>query len=310
MWSVAGGIGAVPGVRCAGTKEGRFGLALIQARGPAAGVFTTNQFPAAPVQWSRRVVRSGPIEALIANSGCANALTGREGHRGAREMARLAARGLRVDHRHVAVASTGIIGRPLNLRLIERQVRHLLPRMEGGPGGAMGVARSILTTDTEPKEVALESNGVRIGGVCKGSGMIAPRMATMLAFLFTDARASRATLQTALSRAADNTFNMVVIDGDTSTNDMLLLVSTRRGPEVTPAQLGRLVEAACMDLTRQIAEDGEGATRLLTARVQGARSTREARQAARALVASPLIKTAIHGADPNWGRVVAALGYS
>lgn len=301
-----GGLSNVRGVRCGGAREGKYGVALIEARGPIAGVFTTNRCAAAPVLWTKRVVARGGAAGIIANSGCANCMTGPRGLRDAREMASLGAALLGASPEEVAVASTGIIGVELDLG----RVRALLGEVEMGSSAAASraAADALRTTDLRPKEVAVRFSGANIGGIAKGSGMIAPRMATLLAFLVTDARLSAPALRAALRRAADRSFNRLVIDGDTSTNDMALLLSTGRGPRVSTARFARALEAACVDLTRQLARDGEGATRLVEVEVRGARSEAEAARAARTIVGSNLVKSAIYGANPNWGRVAGALG--
>lgn len=303
-----GGLANVAGVRCGGAREGKYGVALIEARGPAAGVFTTNRCAAAPVRWTRRVVARGGVAGVVANSGCANCMTGERGLRDVREMASLGAALLGASPEEVAVASTGIIGVPLDLG----RVRALLGRLEVGSSArsSRAAADVIRTTDLRSKEVALKFRGASLGGIAKGAGMIAPRMATLLAFLATDARLSPAALRTALRRAADRSFNQLVIDGDTSTNDTVLLISTGRGPRVSPAEFQRALEAACTDLTRQLARDGEGATRLIECEVGGARTEAEAARAARTVVGSNLVKSAIYGANPNWGRIAGALGRS
>ncbi len=301
-----GGLANVAGVRCGGVRDGKYGAVLIEARGPVAGLFTTNQCAAAPVLWSRRVVARGEAAGIVANSGCANCMTGERGLRDAREMASLGAAVLGAPPEQVAVASTGIIGVPLDLG----RVRALLGRLEmdSSAKSSRAAAEAIRTTDTRPKEVAVRFRGASIGGIAKGAGMIAPRMATMLVFLVTDARVPPGLLRGALRRAAERSFNQLVIDGDTSTNDTLLLISTRRGPRVSPARFQEALEAACVDLTRQLARDAEGATHLVECEVRGARSEAEAARAARAVVGSNLVKAAIYGANPNWGRVAAALG--
>ncbi len=301
-----GGLSNVVGVRCGGARDGKYGAALIEARGPVAGLFTTNKCAAAPVLWSRRVAARGEAAGIVANSGCANCMTGGRGLRDAREMASLGAAVLGAPPEQVAVASTGIIGVPLDVGRVKR----LLGRLELGSSAksSRAAAEAVRTTDTRPKETAVRFSGASIGGIAKGAGMIAPRMATMLVFLATDARVPPGFLRGALRRAAERSFNQLVIDGDTSTNDTLLLLSTRRGPKVSAARFQRALEAACVDLTRQLARDAEGATRLVECEVRGARTEAEAARAARAVVGSNLVKAAIYGANPNWGRIAAALG--
>ncbi|MEM3163950.1 MAG: bifunctional glutamate N-acetyltransferase/amino-acid acetyltransferase ArgJ [Halobacteria archaeon] len=304
----SGGLSNVRGVRCGGARDRKYGVVLVEARGPVAGVFTTNRCAAAPVLWTRRVATRGEAAGVIANSGCANCMTGERGLRDARGMASLGAAVLGCSPEEMAVASTGIIGVPLDLG----RVRGLLGKLEMGSSrrSSRAAADGLRTTDLVPKETAVRFRGASLGGVAKGVGMIAPRMATMLAFLVTDARVPPSVLRRALRRAADRSFNQLVIDGDMSTNDMALLITTREGPRVPHAEFERAVEAACVDLARQMARDGEGATRLVEVEVRGARTEAEAARAARAVVGSNLVKAAIYGANPNWGRIAGALGRS
>ncbi len=279
-----------------------------------AGVFTTNLIKAAPVVISRRRVRSGKAQSIIVNSGCANACTGDEGIADAEEMAELAARKLGVSADDVLVASTGVIGVKLPIERVRRGVEKIDLRRDGGHE----LAKAIMTTDTFPKEVALrveDDLGVfTIAGVAKGAGMIHPQLATMLCFLTTDADVEAGLLQACLRRAVDVSFNMVTIDGDTSPNDMVTLLAngvsgTKIGDEYS-SLFTKALEEVCIYLAKCIAKDGEGATKLIEVVVEGALGIAEARTAARTIAASSLVKAAIHGNDPNWGRIVAALGRS
>ncbi len=324
---IDGGICAVKGVSAWGVKQDKYGLALIRAEGSAAGVFTRNRVIAAPLILTREHLRGGRLSAVIVNSGNANAFTGQEGIEDARDMAKLAGRGPALDERTVAVASTGIIGHRLDLDIIRSQVGDVTAGLTDSADGSTAAASAIVTTDTFAKEAAVElPNGTRIGGIAKGSGMIAPNMGTMLAFLYTDAAMDAGELGKHLKRAVDKSFNMVVVDGDTSTNDMVLITATGQKDHAVghakshkvshtightdPEEFGLGLEAVCTALARMIARDGEGATRLIEARVTGAASESDAVLAARAIITSPLVKSAIFGRDPNWGRVVAAVGYS
>jgi glutamate N-acetyltransferase/amino-acid N-acetyltransferase len=311
MKAVEGGICAVKGVRAAGIKDGKMGLALIAAEGPAAGVFTRNRIVAAPVEVTREVLaRQHQLSGIIANSGNANAFTGADGREDALDMASLAAGVFGTEN--VAVASTGVIGRKLDMGWIEDHVGEVADKLSDGGEGSAAAARSIMTTDTFPKEIAIEmEDGIRIGGIAKGSGMIEPDMGTMLAFLYTDAVLAVDELHDALGRANSVSFNMVVVDGDTSTNDMALLTATgASGVEPVFDDFLAGLEYVMKELAKMIARDGEGATRFIEATVTGATSDEDARLAAKAIVRSPLVKTAVFGRDPNWGRVVAAAGYS
>jgi glutamate N-acetyltransferase / amino-acid N-acetyltransferase len=283
-----------------------------------AATFTQNTFPAAPVVLSRERVRAtGRAQAVVFNAGNANACNGEAGLRDATEMARLAAQRLGIEPELVLVASTGIIGQPLPMD----RVRAGVPGLELSAANGHAAAEAIMTTDTRPKEaaVAVEIGGVqvRIGAMTKGVGMIYPNMATMLAFVGTDAALEPGFAQSALKRAVDNSFNMLTVDGDTSTNDScFLLANGASGAAELNAdspdaeRFVTALEAVCVILARKMAADAEGATKLLQVDVTGAATDADARAAARAVVGSSLFKAAVHGADPNWGRVFAAVGYS
>ena len=295
-------------------------LALIVADAPAsaAAVFTTNKAVAAPVVVSREhLARSGGIaRAVVVNSGCANACTGEAGLAVARGMAARAAEAAGCSADHVLVSSTGVIGVPLSLDKVTQGIadaKRALSR--AGNDTAM---RAIMTTDPFPKSKAVSvqtaAGSFAVGGIAKGSGMIEPRMATMLGFLTTDARVAPDVLQRALRRVADETFNAITVDGECSTNDcVFLLASGASGVEIArdddPALIAGL-RAVSAHLAREIVRGGEGATKLVTVQVTGAATSNDAWLAARTIANSPLVKTAIHGGDPNWGRLVAAAGRS
>jgi glutamate N-acetyltransferase / amino-acid N-acetyltransferase len=303
--------------------QGTLDLALIfseAAETSAAGVFTTNQVAAEPVQLCRRNLKSshGRARAVVVNSGNANACTGVEGRRAAAETARVAAKLLSVRPDQVLVASTGVIGVPLKVQLITTRLPALKANLSAA--NAADVARAIMTTDTFPKCCALRSviggKTVHLAGVAKGAGMIHPSMATMLSFITTDAAASPAVLAKFLRAAVDVSFNHTSVDGDTSTNDtVLLLASGRAGAIVRPGTrdaarfLAGLIEL-CETLAKMVARDGEGAHKLVTVEVTGARTDPDANRIARAIANSPLVKTALAGSDPNWGRILCAAGYS
>lgn len=283
----------------------------------AAGVFTQNRVASATVPLSRSRVEGGQVQAFIVNSGCANACVGHQGMKDAVEMASLAAKKLGLADDHVLVASTGIIGVELPMALLRRGV----PKIDLSVQGGHSFARAIMTTDSHPKEaaVSLRLGGKQcvIGAVVKGVGMIHPNMATMLCFISTDAAVDPAFLRQALRNAVDGTFNMLTVDGDTSTNDMAVVLANARAGN-TPVRAGtpdaEVFEAAlghvCLTLTRMIAQDGEGASKLMEVLVTGAASLQDARKAARAVVRSSLVKAAMHGSDPNWGRIICAIGSS
>ncbi len=311
--------GFTAGAVMAGVKDGgaeRLDVALVASSAPcrAAGVFTTNQVIAAPCVITKLHLSRGPLRAIVANSGNANACTGAQGERDALAMASAAAASLGVPTDAVAVASTGVIGVPLPAERIAAAV----PRIELSVGGWDAASRAIMTTDTRPKvaqrEVALEGGTIRVGGIAKGAGMIHPNMATLLAFITTDALVEGGELQALLRRAADATFNTISVDGDMSTNDTLLLLANGASGVSAGvrdrAAFADAVTAVCDELARAIVADGEGVTRVFAVHVKGAATQADASLAARVITTSSLVKTAIHGGDPNWGRILAAAGRS
>ncbi|MDY6864514.1 MAG: bifunctional ornithine acetyltransferase/N-acetylglutamate synthase [Halobacteriota archaeon] len=305
---IEGGICAVEGVKAWGIKEGGKGLALIVGSGNAVGVFTENKIRAAPLIVTKDNLNSGRISSIIVNSGNANSYTGTKGIMNAKYMAKMVGDALSIDPESVAVASTGIIGKQLDIPLIERQFKELLPKLEKTPVASDASAKAIMTTDNMKKEVAIELDNVHIGAIAKGSGMIEPRMGTMLAFIYTDAKIDTNTLKKCLKSAVDKSFNMVVVDGDTSTNDMALLIATGRNGDIEESIFQKGLDFVCTRLARMIAKDGEGATKLITSRVTGAKSEEDARNVAKAIVRSNLVKCAIYGENANWGRVICAIG--
>ncbi|MGB3943187.1 MAG: bifunctional ornithine acetyltransferase/N-acetylglutamate synthase [Methanothrix sp.] len=311
MKRIEGGICAVGGVRAAGARRGKYGVALIAASGTAAGVFTTNRIRAAPLDVTAEnlAISGGRLEGVIANSGSANAYTGRRGVEDARWMAGLFAETLGVGADRVGVASTGVIGRYLDRGILEELFDEARGRLRSDPGASEEAARAIMTTDTRVKEIAVEHTGFRVAGITKGAGMIEPNMATMLAFIYTDARISPEALGEALLDAADESFNMLIVDGDTSTNDLVLVTATGK-VDADPDDFREALTMVCVELAKMMAKDGEGATKLVEMVVTGARSREDARLAAKTVMRSSLVKTAIFGSDPNWGRIVAAAGRS
>jgi glutamate N-acetyltransferase / amino-acid N-acetyltransferase len=293
-------------------------LTVIAADGSAsaAGIFTTNLAQAAPVLVSKQhLARTGGIaRAIVVNSGCANACTGEQGMRDATQMARDVAAALSCDPTQVLVASTGVIGVNLKMDRVSLGIRNLVASLARGKGSE--TARAIMTTDPFPKECAVSVQTSRgsftVGGTAKGSGMIEPNMATMLGFLTTDARVAPAVLDRALRESGRDTFNAITVDGECSTNDSLFaLASGASGVTIDEDLYPALTEAflaVSKELALDIVRGGEGATKLISVHVRDARSTDEARQVARTIANSPLVKTAVHGADPNWGRIVAAAG--
>ena len=313
MKNIEGGICSVKGIKANGIKQGKNGIAIMVADArqlSSSGVFTRNKVIAAPLIITREALSKGELKAIIANSGCANAFTGNKGIQDAKWMAGLLSKKLNCSPDEIGVASTGVIGRYLDKTWLAGHLDEVYDHISSSKEASSACARAIMTTDTTMKEVAVElENGVRIAGIAKGSGMIEPNMGTMLAFLFTDARLSKKVLDVCLKKAVDKSFNMVVVDGDTSTNDMALLSATGYS-ECDEKTFKDGLDHVCISLAKMIAKDGEGATRLIEVRVSGARSEADAKAAAKTIVRSPLVKTAIYGKDPNWGRVVAAAGYS
>ena len=311
MKRIEGGICAVDGVLASGVKRGKYGVALIAASGTAAGVFTTNKISAAPLKvTSDNLAGSwGRLAGVIANSGCANAYTGSRGVEDARWMAGLLAGHLRVGGEEIGVASTGVIGRYLDRELMAELFGEARARLRSDLLASAEAARAIMTTDTVVKEIAVEHAGLRVAGITKGAGMIEPNMATMLSFIYTDARISSEALRECLLEAVEESFNMLVVDGDTSTNDMVLLTATGK-VEADIASFKEALSYVCVELAKMMAKDGEGATKLVEMEVVGARNRKDARLAAKTIVRSSLVKTAIFGNDPNWGRIVAAAGRS
>ena len=318
----AGGFQA--GATYAGLKtfsEDKLDLGIILSEAPctAAGVFTTNAIKSPSVTVTQEHVEAGPVRALIVNAGIANTCVGEQGYTDATEMTALAARRLGVQQNEVLVCSTGVIGVELPMSLIRTGVEQIDLSASGGHE----VARAMMTTDTRPKEVAvtfdLGGRRVNMGGVVKGSGMIHPNMATMLSFVTTDASVDKDFLQDTLREVADASFNMMTVDGDTSTNDTVLVMAngTAGNSPVTAAgspdaeTFKEALLQVCVHLAKELARDGEGAgDRLIIVEVAGAESVADARVAARTIASSSLVKSAVHGRDPNWGRILMALGRS
>jgi glutamate N-acetyltransferase/amino-acid N-acetyltransferase len=305
------------GVR-AGIRKKRPDLGLIVAEGGAnaAAVFTQNKFQAAPVVLSKAALKKsgGRVKAVVVNAGCANAVTGREGLDAAKRVRSKTAEMLRCPEEEVFLASTGVIG----VVLPDKKVREFLPDAVSrlSAGGVEALSHAILTTDVGPKVAQatfiLGGKRGRLVGVAKGAGMIHPNMATMLAFVMTDAAIAPAALQRALETAVDQSFNSISVDGDTSTNDTVLLLASGKlaneGGDLSDFQ--RALDTLCRELAWMIVRDGEGAIRVMEVEVTGARSEKDAKLAAHAIATSPLVKTALHGGDPNWGRILAAVGRS
>ena len=328
MKQIDGGITAVPGIRAAGVHAGikkaadakDVALIVTDAPATAAGVFTKNSVTAAPVFVCREHLTDGRAQAVIVNSGNANACTGEVGMANAQRMAAATAEQLGIDADLVLVSSTGVIGQQLPMDKIENGIQAAASALST-EGGA-DAAEAIMTTDTYPKSVAVEveidGTPVRIGGIAKGSGMIAPNMATMLSYLTTDAKINAEVLQVALNRVVDDTYNLLTVDTDRSTNDTVLILATGRAgnAEIVTTDGDNYEEFCdgllfvCTELVKMLARDGEGATKLVEVVVKHARNRDDAEKAARAVAESPLVKTAVFANDANWGRIMMAIGKS
>jgi len=299
------------GFRCTSTNCGLkpdardLALFVSETDAAAAAVFTRNHFPGAPVILGRETIRSGRLRAIVANSKCSNVATGERGLENARRMAAAAAKEIGSTADRVLVSSTGVIGVQLPVEKIERGLVGLAAQLQADP---MVGAEGIMTTDTHPKALSARVGGATITWVAKGSGMIEPNMATMLAYIFTDAEFDAAALDRMLRRAVHVSFNMLSVDTDTSTSDTCAILANGLAGPVDAGAFQEALTAGCVRMTEILARDGEGAKHLLRATVRGAESEEDARRAAKSLVNSPLIKTMVHGADPNVGRLLMAVG--
>lgn len=323
---IAGGITAPKGFLAAGVaaqirKKGRRDLALIKSVVPAtaAALYTQNRVKAAPVLVTREHLKSGRAQVIVVNSGNANACTGEQGMLDARRMAEITGGVLGLDPKMVMVASTGVIGLPLPMEKIERGIALAAASLSDGGGAA--AAEAIMTTDTTVKECAVRltigGREVTIAGMAKGSGMIHPNMATMLSFLTTDAAVEQGFLQQTLKWVGDRTYNAVTVDGDTSTNDMVIILANGMagnrplaGDDEDSLLFRNVLLVVCTELARMIARDGEGASKLIEVRVKGALCEEDGRTIARSVAGSNLVKSAVFGEDANWGRIICAAGYS
>lgn len=329
MKVITGGVTAAKGFQAASTAagikyQGRTDMAMVYSEKPcvAAGTFTTNIVKAAPVKWDQEIVYKHPsAQVIVCNSGIANACTGEEGFSYCRATAKAAAETLNVDENSVLVASTGVIGMQLPIEKLSDGVKAMAPKLKGTLEAGNEAAKAIMTTDTVEKEVAVEieigGKTVTIGGMCKGSGMIHPNMCTMLAFITTDAVITKDALQKALSEDVGDTYNMISVDGDTSTNDSVVLLANglAENPEITYGtedykKFAEALHTINEYLAKKIAGDGEGATALFEVKAVGCESVEQAKTLAKSIVCSNLTKTAIAGHDANWGRILCAMGYS
>ena len=318
---IKGGICAVEGVRAAGTREGKYGLTVIESKGSnASAVFTSNNVVAAPVIHTKEMIKGGKVSLVVANSGNANCFTGEDGIADCDKTIEFASGLTDIPSDEIATASTGVIGRKMPMDIILPLVEESISKLDNSIESSTDAAKSLMTTDTYHKEFAVETtvNGekVRIGGITKGVGMIAPNMGTMLCFLATDAVISSEMINKALKSAVNKSFNMIVVDGDESTNDIAILMANgKSGVEVAENDIinedfQKALDFLCISLAKMMARDGEGATKFIECKVQGAASEEDAILASKSVISSSLVKSAIFGGDPNWGRIVAAVGYS
>lgn len=309
------------GVKAGIKKSGNLDVAVIYTKTQAvvAGTFTQNKVAAAPVYVSKEVVATGTAHAIVANAGCANACTGQQGLDDAHKMAQIAADELGVNANDVIVGSTGVIGVNLPMDKLEAGIKDAVANLSAD--GSDNAGRAIITTDTHSKSVTCEfelsGKTVRMGAIAKGSGMIRPNMATMLCYITTDIAINQALLQKAVSGCVEKSFNMISVDGDMSTNDMVIVLANgeANNAKITEENADYQIffdklMMLCTELAKQIAADGEGASKFLTINVKGAKSFADAKTVGMAIANSPLVKTAFFGEDPNWGRVICAVGYS
>ena len=359
---IDGGICAVLDVEAAGVRNDKYGVSIILCENSdVAGVFTSNKVIAAPVDYTKKIIMDGKISAIVANSGNANCFTGKQGILDCEDMVNLSSRLLNIPSNDIANASTGVIGRKLPMDIMESLIKKACNEIENSNQASINAAKAIMTTDTIYKESAVEviledGEVVRIGGICKGTGMIAPNMGTMLCFIATDAIANQKVLKKVLKKSVNDSFNMVIVDGDESTNDTVLLFANGKSNNKISSDNESFenntidnnknsvnsaidnnsnnnnnnknsedsaidnysidknfqegLNVLCKDLAKKMAKDGEGATKFLEVEVINAKTKDDAQIAAKSVVKSPLVKTAVFGGDPNWGRIVAAIGYS
>ena len=322
-----GGFSVIENLKVSGAREGKFGVSIILCpNSNASGVFTSNKVTAAPVKYTKNVLKNGKVSAVFVNSGNANCFTGDQGFKDCETLVELVSKDLKIPKEEIAISSTGVIGREMPIDIISKVAYESLSKLGDKPEDSLAAAKAIMTTDTFPKECAVEvtlttGETVKIAGITKGSGMIAPNMGTMLSFIVTDAVMPSKEINAALKQAADISFNMIVVDGDESTNDTCLLMANgASGVEVVKdgkidANFQEALNYLCIDLAKKMARDGEGATKFIEANVCGAKDLNDARLTKVSIsysfrISSSLFKSAVFGGDPNWGRIVSAIGYS
>lgn len=317
-----GGLSVIDNLKVAGAKEGKYGVAVIVSKNSnASAVFTSNKIVAAPVIYTKKVVEKGKVSAVFVNSGNANCFTANQGINDCETLVELVSKELNVSKDEIAISSTGVIGRKMPMDIITKVACEVFSKLDNTPESSLDAAKAIMTTDKIPKQCALEvtlTNGkkVKIAGITKGSGMIAPNMGTMLSYIVTDGVIESDDINKALKIAVDKSFNMIVVDGDESTNDTCLFMANgASGVNIVnngeiDSNFQKALEYLCIDLAKKMVRDGEGASKVIEANINGAKNIGEARLAAKAIVTSPLFKSAVFGGDPNWGRIVSAIGYS
>lgn len=319
---VDGGFSVIENLEVSGAREGKYGVTIIVSpNSTASAVFTSNKVVAASVSYTKKAIKNGKISAVFVNSGNANCFTGKQGLKDCETLVELVSRDLEIPKDEIAISSTGVIGREMPIDIISKVAYESISNLGNKPENSLAAARAIMTTDTFPKECAVEvtltsGETVKIAGITKGSGMIAPNMGTMLSFIVTDAVIPAKEINKALKKAVNISFNMIVVDGDESTNDTCLMMANgASGVEVVKdgqmdANFQEALNCLCIDLAKKMARDGEGATKFIEANVVGARNLEDARLAAKSIISSSLFKSAVFGGDPNWGRIVSAIGYS
>ena len=317
-----GGFSVIENLKVSGAREGKYGVTIIVSpNSTASAVFTSNKVVAAPVKYTKDVLKKGIISAVFVNSGNANCFTGQQGIDDCKTLVELLSKDLDLPADEIAISSTGVIGREMPIDIISKVAYESISKLGDKPENSLAAAKAIMTTDTFPKECAVEvtlttGEVVKIAGITKGSGMIAPNMGTMLSFIVTDAVIPSNEIKNALKKAADISFNMIVVDGDESTNDTCLMMANGasgievvKDDELDP-NFQEALNYLCIDLAKKMARDGEGATKFIEANVCGAKNLEDARLAAKSIISSSLFKSAVFGGDPNWGRIVSAIGYS
>ena len=310
------GICAIDSIKVNGYREGKYGVTIIHhENSTAAAVYTKNKVFAAPITITRKHIANGKISAIIVNSGNANCYTKEEGVEKGLELAQVVSDKLDIPLEDVAVCSTGVIGRQMPLDILKPIAEKSIANLDNTRDHATNAAKAIMTTDTVHKECAVESTlsdgtKFKVAGICKGSGMIAPNMGTMLGFITTDLELDKDTLQMAINKAVQKSFNMVVVDGDESTNDTVILMATNDIKADYDENFQQALDYVCTSLAKQIAKDGEGAEKFMEVTCSGAKSLEDAICVSKSIVSSSLVKTALKGADPNWGRIISAMGYS